>query len=539
MITRKLSTSTLLSPQEIGLSSRFSSFRSFSSPDNSSPSTNQYEIARQLAFSSFRFRGLCMPPGGGKSVVLVSSSLLSSPSRTLYLTVNKSLQNQLIEEHSDSDSGVRFFSLTGHSSYPCMKRRIGGLDFSSSASLDESECLDGPNCQYWKDVRESLSYPYVVTNIANWISIAKVGHQDRFGKFDYLILDEAHNLEEVLCSLLKIEVDSQKVDSLIGIRIPSVTDPLSIWSTWARDTISHCEYEIQLATEQGEKRKVKRLNSLLSDLLIVSDIKKDWIILPLAYPKRGASLTPVFASEYAERYLFRGIEDVILSSATLTKDDFRYLGINQKSFSLQDIDTGFDHRFRPFYYWPTVAVDYQMVEGQIRQLMNRIDRVIRSRSSLGWKGLIHSISYKHSKTIEQYSSCDLLTHNKDNFRSVLDNWLQSEEPDLIVSPVMQEGVDLKGDLCRYQIIFKNPTVDSRDPLVEARTKRDKKYRLYVAGKKIQQMVGRVYRGEKDAGETFIFDLHYGNWMQKAIEWPSYHKRAWKRISELPEPIKIP
>lgn len=525
-------------PQEIGLSPRFSSFRTFTSDNRS---TNQFDIAKSLALSPHRFRGLCMPPGGGKSVTLISSSLIAAPSRTLYLTVNKSLQSQLITEHSDSDSGVRFFSLTGHSSYPCMRNRLGVGTGRGIETDHDSECLEGPNCKYWQDVRASLTYSHVVSNIANWVSIAKVGHADRFGKFDYLILDEAHNLESVLCDLLKVEIDEWRIESLLEMSIPSVSDSLAEWANWGRNAAYNCECLIEEAKKSEDSRLVKKLSNLLSSLEIIGRIAYDWVIQKLPYPRLGASLTPVFASEYVEEYLFRGIDDIILSSATLTVDDFSYLGIEKDQFSLQDIDTGFDPIYRPIYYWPTCAIDYNTSEGEIRQVINRVDRVIESRAKLGWKGLIHSIAYRHSKVIADHSRVRerLLTHNKDNFRSVLDQWLSSTQPNVIVSPIMQEGVDLAHDLCRYQIIWKNPTLDSRDPLVEARKKRDKKYPLYIAGKKLQQMVGRNYRGNGDAGETFIFDLHYGNWMQKSIEWPKYHKRAWRTVRDLPVPVRIP
>lgn len=524
MIIKSSTVNSLVIPSDIGLSpSTFPSFRVFEGQ-------SQFDIASDIGLSAKRFRGLCAPPGSGKSIINVSSSLIASPKRTLYLTVNKSLQSQLINEHSSSDSGVSFFSLQGHSSYPCMSQRSAyGYKFGSGF-----DCQD-PNCQYWQDVRASLKHNYIVSNIANWISIAKVGNAARFGLFDYLILDEAHNLESVLCSQLAVIISESEIRNTLGLRIPSVSDSIHIWSEWAKVAIPICLREMSRLEELRQFQDVKSLNRLLSDLEMVANSTPNWVVQ--SKNNNQVLLTPVFASEYSEKFLFRGIPNIVLSSATLTRDDFEYLGV-EDNFTLLDIDPGFDPDKRPFYYWPTCAIDYNTSEGQLRQVVNRIDRIIESRSGIGWKGLIHSISYDHGKKIARFSDSRLILHNKDNFRSMLNGWISSSSPDVMVSPIMFEGLDLKGDLCRYQIIYKVPTLDSRDPITEARKKRSKKYPYYVAGKRIQQAVGRVFRGDGDAGETFILDLHWGRWMQGAIEWPKYFKRACKVIKSLPEPIKI-
>ena len=50
----------------------------------------------------------------------------------------------------------------------------------------------------------------------------------------------------------------------------------------------------------------------------------------------------------------------------------------------------------------------------------------------------------------------LITHDKENKTEVIEKFIKSDEPLVLISPSMGEGVDLPGDLCRFQIIYKLP-----------------------------------------------------------------------------------
>jgi ATP-dependent DNA helicase DinG len=512
----------MITPSELGLSSHFSSFRTFAD------GVSQFDLASKIAYSPYRFRGLCAQAGTGKSLVNLTSSQILSPSRCLYLTVNKSLQSQLLSDCEDSS--IKMFNLTGHSSYPCMRGQ-------------DSECTEGANCSYWQDVKRSLTYPYICTNVHNWVSIAKVGDGDRFGKFDYIIIDEAHNLESLLCDLLTLKFYEQTIDELLDLQIPESLD-LQEWIDWSTIARGYCEREFDRSQALDDGRistTTKRLTRLLSDLETLSNVQRDWIVKPLDR-ERGVSITPVFASDYAETFLFRSVSEITLCSATLTSKDFEYLGIPTSEYELLDVDTGFDPNRAPFYYWPTQPIDYSISEGQLIQVVRRMGQIISSRQSIGWKGLTHSISYKWAKRVadlsRDISGPEILTHQPHNSRQIIDAWMEDSSPSHIASPILGEGIDLKGDLCRYQIIFKVPMQDSRDPLIAARKKRDKKYTLYLAGKDILQMKGRVQREECDFGETFLLDKYWERYMRKAIPWPKHFTRTWKDIDRPPEPIRF-
>lgn len=543
----------MILPIDIGLPSKFREFRSY-------PGFSQWDIASQLASSDKRFSGLAAPTGTGKSLLAFTTSQLLDTGRTLYLTTGKNLQSQLVSDFSGSDNGINLYSLVGHSAHKCTNP-----SFDAHGEILDIECSErNGDCPYWASIETSLLHSNITTNYANWISIAKANDPQRFGKFDLLICDEAHNLETLLCDLLSIRIYPRSVFDLIGITTPTGITSGSIitWISWAKENITRAISTLDTSKREDrqyssrESTRTKRLRKLCQNLITIADIQCDWVV-EKAQSGFGQSaqvssftLTPVFAADYAEEWLFRGIPRIILSSATITEDDFYYLGIKpklpvsdseiDKQYDFHDIESGFDAAKRPFIYWPTTNIDYQMVDGQLIQVCRRIDQIIESRQRLGWNGIIHSISYKYASLLSEHCESDIMTHTSRDAQSTIRAFLDTESrPNVAVlaSPVIGEGIDFANDLARYQIIFKVPSIDSRNPLIAARKKRDSRYANYLRAKSILQYTGRVCRSERDFGETFILDRHWGNWMMNAVEWPRYFKKSWRRVSMLPEPIK--
>jgi len=70
---------------------------------------------------------------------------------------------------------------------------------------------------------------------------------------------------------------------------------------------------------------------------------------------------------------------------------------------------------------------------------------------------------------------------------------------------MSEGIDLKDDLSRFQILTKIPYPNLGDERIKIRCKRDYTWYVNEAVKGIVQAYGRSIRTEKDHADTFILD----------------------------------
>ena len=74
----------------------------------------------------------------------------------------------------------------------------------------------------------------------------------------------------------------------------------------------------------------------------------------------------------------------------------------------------------------------------------------------------HKIS---NHIIENIKSKRLLTHDSNNRDEILNKHIHSKKPTVLISPSMEEGVDLKGDKSRFQIICKIPYTYLGDQLI--------------------------------------------------------------------------
>ena len=85
------------------------------------------------------------------------------------------------------------------------------------------------------------------------------------------------------------------------------------------------------------------------------------------------------------------------------------------------------------------------------------------------KGIIHCHSYKVASYIKNnIRNSRILIHGSDNRDTILEKHKKSRKPTVLISPSMTEGVDLKGELSRFQIICKVPYPYLGDKLIKKR-----------------------------------------------------------------------
>ena len=83
--------------------------------------------------------------------------------------------------------------------------------------------------------------------------------------------------------------------------------------------------------------------------------------------------------------------------------------------------------------------------------------------------------------------------------------INGKKPTVLLSPSMTEGVDLKGDASRFQIICKVPYPYLGDKLIRKRMNKWKWWYPLQTLKVIIQSVGRSVRSKDDQAITYILD----------------------------------
>lgn len=523
------------SPQEMRLPKKFTAWRE-----------GQPRVIQEFLESTERFVGQMQPVGKGKSLSYIACSLLygGGPARTLILTSTKALQDQLLKDFKD----IGLVEIKGKASYPC-----------DDSSHRDRNCEQGyiGNCPYkgstlctWANAKqEALESSLVVTNYACWLYANK--YSNGFGDFDLLVLDEAHAAAEHLAKAMQIQISENEIIEVLAYHWPERDrNDTGIWKEWAK--VAH-----KRATMQSEKleetvkairkpsskmiRDVQHLRNLKRKLFDVSVWKpENWV--PDTY-MHGYQFDPTSVAEFGEKYLFRGIKKVLLTSGTIRPEMLRGLGIPFGEFEFFDYPSEADPMGSPLIYIPTAKIYKDSQPWQMRKLVRRIDETIEA----GWgeyKGIIHTPSFTLRDFIKSESEYSRLmdTNYSDSPEPtvlVVNRFKEANPPRILISPSVSTGHDFPGDMARWQIIAKVPFADDRSKIEQARKGEDPKRGIAKAIEKIAQQYGRTNRGGDDWSVTFIFDEEFGwLWFRYSNLAPPWLVPCYRRMEHVPSPAEL-
>jgi Rad3-related DNA helicase len=153
------------------------------------------------------------------------------------------------------------------------------------------------------------------------------------------------------------------------------------------------------------------------------------------------------------------------------------------------------------------------IDNSLPKIARAVQEILREHS--GVKGIIHCHSYKIVSYLRKHiKDKRLLFHGSDDRDEVLKKHVAAKTPTVLVSPSMSEGVDLKGDLARFQVILKVPYPSLGDKLVRKRMhKWDWWYPMQTV-KTVVQAVGRAVRSADDHAVTYILDADWSRFESK-------------------------
>lgn len=536
-------------PADLGLPPKFVEFRSYAGFD-------QFQTALKLATGEARHEILNAPTGTGKSLLNATIAKLRKARRTLVLVGTKGLQNQLLGD------GLVDRIVYGHRNYSCVQKLAGQL---SDADADDPEfrcAVPRDRCRYNLDVDLANAAEVVCTNYAYWLSIGRYGQPGLLGEFDLLVCDEGHGAATWLTNAVTVYLSRARLGSLLGMNHwPTLPEYKSIgeWHNWTLEYKNKALDRLDWLDEKDPRRR--KVDRLVGDLRLLgrvshpnvrelTELKEPWIVIPgetdASSGNKGVKFSPQWGSDFAERLLFRGIPKVVLASATITRQHAAYLGLSINDESVcryTEVPSPFDPRRRPLIYIPTIRVDFRMTEGGKWKLHQRVDQIIEAviRKQAG-NVVIHTGSYERNRELlaalsGKWYAPAIISHRQPkagdpgDFEQALDRFKVTGREGrfaIMVSPRMQEGVDLPGELARVQMILKVPFPYSLDPLTKARAE-DGAYRNMYVAEVMMQMAGRAVRGNKDFATTFILDDHWWQHAAKNSPFPQWFRLGFRKL----------
>lgn len=487
-------TSSLISPRDLGLPAKFSSWR-----------TNQWEYIERGASSDKRFIVHSAPTGAGKGLVCVAHAILTG-GRAVYLTSTKGLQDQSFRDFEPAG----MVDLRGRQNYSCVRS-------GSCADGRLLGCKDS-SCEYIAARDTFLKSHLTITNYSCYF--ANVLHGEGMGEIDLLILDEAHAAIEELSSALEIRLNHAANShwyQTLGIT-PPYQSSIQSWKSWAKQSIARIQEEVQAIKKSGggELKHLRILDTLLKNVSRIATIEDTWIVDEQSIAAE-VLFSPVWPTDYAEKILFRGIKHILLVSATIVPKTLELLGIPESDYLYLSHTHTFPVSRCPVYLFGATKIDSRSTPADLQQLIGRMDMLISRR--LDRKGIIHPVSYDRQLLIaanSEYKSI-MLTPKGQGLTNALKEFYASPPPRILNSPAVTTGLDFANSLCEFQLLVKIPFVPMQSPVMKAREKEDKEYGMYMTAQTLVQTCGRAMRHDKDQCENFIMDKH-ANWFFKAPQW---------------------
>lgn len=491
------------------------------------------------------------PVGSGKSAMALAVAGYLGTSHII--TTQKHLQNQYFEDFSE-----HLVTMKGRNSYPCIYDDIGGFstedihrkiysgNFTDDVliSCSEGKCVSCSTPSTYRKISERCNSifphcgcpylfaaevaelsPITVHNVHSFFYQTKFA--SRFSPRKSIIVDEAHDLDMVIRDILSE-----------SLRLPWVEEkglfedmPLSILSKYLADKLSlyNSIISMDLSLDPQEKEdKMTQYANFLSSITFRIAQKDDVLI----YAEHYAHSTTVMVKALDVRDKIHGLLTTMGPHRLLMSGTFFNKAFICDSMGLDPSETVFIQGVsefpvanRPVIYNKSIGADCSMASWYKEAGVNKIVQSIKILMDRhpNEKGLIHVGSYHEAEILMEalQNTGRVVTHDPSDYTQVIERFYASKASLVLISPRSQQGVDMRDDRARFQIITKVPYLNVGDRVVQKMKSRSRLWYNLKTLTVFCQQLGRIVRSPADHGVTYLLDSRF----------PRFLSSMWKYIPE--------
>ena len=485
------------------------------------------------------YKNIILEAGTGIGKSAIATTLANMYEDSYILTMTKQLQEQYLD-----DFGDMLVEIKGRGNYKCNYK--GNCDFCIKAEYNLRKCGD---CEYNLAFKKAVEAKNVITNY-DYLYYAGVANP-LLDSRELLILDEAHNLERKMLMLSSSELNREYISTKFGIDIfePLMYGTKSInelkrkpdyWVGLCDDLIKECKKRIKKIEGDADKSVQVTLDEFESnpskysnfDYVEKQNLEQDMksfaaISLGLSYneliidlPDKNsildnnmdisAEFKPYSVLDDTQNLLKMGNICIFLTGTLGSKDKFcQWNNINPDETYYIYEKSPFDVAKRPIY------VDFVgRMSGFRRGIPNwKNKRAIKKIKEIldmhkNEKGVIHTSSNEQAFWImDHLKEYSLMFVGGEDRNRILKDFTESKENIILIGASIKDGVDFKGDLCRFQIVFKIPYPQLNEQ-VKYRRDLDPKWFYYQTVMALMQAYGRGIRDNDDYCVMYIIDSSF-------------------------------
>ncbi len=239
---------------------------------------------------------------------------------------------------------------------------------------------------------------------------------------------------------------------------------------------------------------------------------------------------PLDVAAYTSQ-LFGTAETVLLMSATVFSEELlcRTLGISldKAQFVKVGVST-FPVENRRIVAMDIAQLNRASMDASLESIAKAVDEIMDRHVSE--RGVIHTTNYSQVNYIlehvSEHNKARLVTTQGSTARSALLHTHGATDASVLISPSLYQGVDLKDDLSRFQVIVKVPYSDLSDRRTLVKMNRERGWYDWQTALRLVQTYGRSVRSETDSAVTYVLDSNFGSFVRAHKElFPAYFLEA--------------
>ena len=503
--------------------------------------------------------------GVGKSAVAVTAC--KDGNKGYIVTSTKQLQNQYMSDFYNQS----ITSVKGRNNYRCYfeDRLTCNNGYCLINHKQSTECKKEHLCPYYNARNRGLKSDIFLTSYKYFLKATD--NPNTFLPRGTVVFDECHLLENILVESFEITLSLKDLDNKYNILDSAeLQDAVKLSNTsvlkdgytkeneeWINkiynllnykknikfeeikeqlgivgDPETLTEEEMDLIIEENDDYvQIDRLCRQIKGFLVSKNINEDWIIEPL---EDGLLLTPLNV-----QYIFKNeIEKmaknrIIFMSATILdiKGFIKTFGLDEDDCLVIRCESDFDPDKSPIYTLQNCSTNYNALkdEKNLQKIKDEVEKILEKHKNE--KGIIHTGNSTISKYLKDNIKGDRLLVRYDNIQNndIINFHNSTKKPTVLVSSSLNEGVDLKNDLSRFQIIVKLPFLSLADSRTKVKKDIDNNWYLAETFKKFVQQCGRSTRNSEDHSVTYVLDNKFAYWFGKAKKNKWFSKNFITRI----------
>ena len=208
----------------------------------------------------------------------------------------------------------------------------------------------------------------------------------------------------------------------------------------------------------------------------------------------------------------RGVQKVVLLSATISPQDIEQLGLAGRRVVWIESPAPIPAKQRPVISpSPGFRLGFDASKEELGRAAAEVDRLAHlHRHERGVIHLTYGLMDAFMPLLSEDTRKRLISHDRENKTERYKAFLEGPSDSILFCAGLQEGIDLPGDLGRWQVIAKVPWPSLGEPAWKYVAESDPVRYMWETMRVVLQASGRVCRGPEDYGITYILDRSFNN-----------------------------